>query len=159
MLPGLQVISGQPVFRQAGLRAGYTGGFFYQAVYPAGNSETGFMAMISFRDRGIQVSGMRIFYGTTLDEISPDLFAGWGYGGHAGFITRNYEHPGNKEYYSRNDIICPLAGIDFSGFLEYRFKSIPVSISLNMKPFIEIALPFYVKLMPGDFGISVAYYW
>ncbi len=149
---------GQNSYRQAGLRAGYTGGFFYQKLTQAGNGETGLMAMLSFRGRGLQFTGMKIFMGSSLDEISPDLFFGWGFGGHAGFISGNPEFYSDGRYYYSENNIYALAGIDALGFLEYRFREIPVAINLNIKPFFEIELPSHFLLMPGDIGISVAYY-
>jgi len=155
-LPGLSVCA-QPTYQQAGLRTGFTGGLFYQMTHETGNAETGYMAMLSFRNHGIQVTGLRTIYVTSLDEISPDLYLGWGYGGHAGFIiTNNIGFLGDR-YYFRNERFCPLIGFDGWGTIEYRFRSIPMTLSLNIKPYIELTFPSFINLMPGDIGISIAY--
>ena len=54
-------------------------------------------------------------------------------------------------------MFCPVIGAD--GFLaaEYRVQKIPLNISLNLKPFIEVAIPAYVKLIPFDLALSVSY--
>jgi hypothetical protein len=36
-------------------------------------------------------------------------------------------------------------------------SGIPISISLNAKPFVELSVPAFVNVVPGDIGISVAY--
>ena len=133
------------------------GGLYFQVTGDAGNAETGFMALLGFRSNGIQLTGLRIVYETTLDEISPDLYLGWGYGGHAGFIiTDNLRFLGD-DYYFRGDRFCPLFGIDGWGALEYRFRSVPMVIGLNIKPYIELTIPSFIKIMPGDIGLSIAY--
>jgi len=148
---------GQKISQQAGLRTGYMGGIFYQASNTSGNGESGLFAMLSFRENGMQLTGLRTFTGSPLTEISPDLVFGWGYGGHAGFIvTREIRFLG-RDYYFENDRFCPLIGIDGYGFLEYRFRSIPLAIGLNIKPFIELTTPSFIRIFPGDTGISVSY--
>jgi hypothetical protein len=156
-LLSLSTVFGQSPNRQAGLRTGYRGGFFYQVTGESGNAETGFLAMLGFRNNGIQLTGLRIIYEASLSEISPDLFLAWGYGAHTGFIvTNNIGFLGDK-YYFRSDRFCPLFGVDGWGSVEYRFRSIPLVVSVNIKPFVELTLPSFINLMPGDVGISVSY--
>ena len=157
VLASHSLIQAQPVNKQAGLRSGYTGGLFFQATSEAGTAETGYMAMLGFRRNGVQLTGLRIIYETTLDEISPDLYLGWGYGAHAGFIvTDNLRFLGN-DYYFTGERFCPLFGVDGWGSLEYRFRSVPLVIGLNIKPYIELTIPSFFHIMPGDIGISVSY--
>jgi len=130
---------------------------FFQAVSPSGTAETGYMALLTFRNNGLQLTGMKIFYENSLSEIIPDLFAGWGYGAHAGFVTEYLTVYEKKDYYYTSQRLCPLIGIDAWGILEYRFRSMPLSVSLNLKPFFEIGLPSFFRLMPADLGISVSY--
>jgi hypothetical protein len=151
------LLSGQSVTRQAGLRTGYRGGVFYQITNEAGNAEIGYNAMLSFNNNGIQLTGLRIIYETPLTDISSDLFFAWGYGGHAGFmytdhlgfLGENYTFPGER--------FCPLFGADGWIAVEYRFRDIPLNLSLNIKPFVEITIPAFVKVMPADLGISISY--
>ncbi len=157
LIPPAAGTYGQTIRQQAGLRTGYMGGIFYQASAPSGIGESGLYAMISFRENGLQLTGLRTYTGSSLTEISRDLVFGWGYGGHAGFIvTRDIRFLG-RDYYFGNDRFCPLAGIDGYGFLEYRFSSIPLALGLNIKPYIELTMPSFIRLFPGDIGISVSY--
>lgn len=67
-------LNGQYGNKQAGLRTGYRGGIFYQVTSEAGNAEIGYQAMLGFSNNGIQLTGLRIVYETSLNEISPDLY-------------------------------------------------------------------------------------
>lgn len=147
----------QPVNKQAGLRTGYMGGLFYQTTGKSGSAETGFMAMLGFKNNGVQLTGLRLVYETTLGEISPDLFLCWGYGGHAGFVVTNNVGFLGSRYYFRSDRFCPLFGVDGWGAVEYRFRSIPLAVSVNIKPYVELTLPSFLNIMPGDVGISISY--
>jgi hypothetical protein len=150
-------VSGQMSTRQAGLRLGYSSGIFYQVSSEAGNAEVAYNAMLSFRKSGVQFTGLKIVYETSLDRISPDLFFGWGYGGHVGFVYSDHLQFLGEDYYFHGEKFCPLFGIDGWLGAEYRVHEIPLNISLNIKPFVEITLPSFVRLMPGDVAVSISY--
>jgi hypothetical protein len=150
-------LSGQITTRQAGLRLGYRSGIFYQVSSETGNAETGYNLLMSFNNNGLQVTGLKIVYENSLNGISPNLFFGWGYGGHAGFIYSNHVRSMGEDYYFHDDRFCPLIGIDGWLAAEYRIRDIPVILSLNLKPYFEITVPAFVRIMPGDFGVSLSY--
>jgi hypothetical protein len=151
------VVNGQIANRQAGLRTGYRGGIFYQITNEAGNAEIAYNAMLSFSNNGIQLTGLRIIYETSLSEISPDLFFAWGYGGHVGFIYSDHVGFLGERYSFQGERFCPVLGADGWLAAEYRFRDIPLNISLNIKPFVELTVPSFVKIMPADLGVSVSY--
>jgi hypothetical protein len=148
---------GQYGARQAGVRTGYRGGIFYQSKNEAGNAEIAYNVMLGFSDNGIQITGLRIIYETSLSDISSDLYLGWGYGGHIGFI--NTDHLGflGERYNFQGERFCPVLGVDGWLAAEYRFSEVPINISLNVKPFVELTFPSFVKIMPVDLGISISY--
>jgi hypothetical protein len=152
-----QIINGQYGTKQAGLRTGVRGGFFYQITSEAGNAEVGYNAMLGFNNNGIQLTGLRIVYETSLSEISPDLFFAWGYGGHAGFVYTDYVGFLGERYNFQGKHFLPVFGADGWIAAEYRFRDIPLNISLNLKPFVELTIPSFVKIMPADLGLSIAY--
>jgi hypothetical protein len=154
-LPGM--VSGQMAVQQAGFRLGYSSGIFYQMTSEAGTAEIAYNAMLSFRKNGVQFTGLRIVYETTFDKISPDLHFGWGYGGHLGFVYSDHVEFRGEDYYFHGERFCPLFGIDGWITAEYRIHEIPVNVSLNLKPFIEITTPSFVRLVPWDFAVSVSY--
>ncbi len=147
----------QDVRKQAGVRTGIRGGLFFQITSGAGNAEIGYNAMLGFNNNGIQVTGLRIVYETALTDISPDLYFSWGYGGHAGFIVTDHISYFGERYNFTNDRFCPVFGADGWAAAEYRFRGVPIIIGLNIKPYVELTIPAFVKLMPGDIGISVSY--
>jgi hypothetical protein len=150
-------LSGQISTRQAGLRIGYRSGIFYQVSSETGNAETGYNIMASFRDSGLQLTGLKLVYENSLSDISPNLFLGWGYGGHVGFVYSDHLRAMGEDYYFPDDRFCPLIGIDGWLAAEYRINDIPVIISLNLKPCLEITIPAFVRLIPADFGVSISY--
>lgn len=148
---------GQSGYRQVGLRSGYRGGLFFQMTSEAGNAEIGYNAMLGFNNNGIQLTGLRIIYERPISEISSDLYFAWGYGGHIGFIvTDNISYFG-ESYSFPNDRFCPVFGADGWVAAEYRFREIPLILGINIKPFVELTIPAFVKIRPGDLGISISY--
>jgi hypothetical protein len=143
--------------RQAGLRMGYRSGFFYQVSHEAGNAEIAYNGLMSFNNRGVQVTGLKLFYETSHGDISPNLVFAWGYGGHAGFIYSDHVRFMGEDYYFNDDRFCPLLGIDGWLAAEYRITDIPLNVSLNFKPYIELTFPSFLRVMPWDFAFSVAY--
>jgi hypothetical protein len=149
-------LNGQLSMKQAGIRSGYRSGIFIQTTCEYGNAETGFNAMISF-NRGIQLTGLRVIYETALEEISPDLFLAWGYGGHVGFSFIDHYSYFGERYVSYNERFCPAFGADGWIAAEYRFREIPINVSLNLKPFVELTIPSFVRIIPWDLGFSISY--
>jgi hypothetical protein len=150
-------LSGQMAIRQAGVRLGYTSGIFYQVSSEEGTAEIAYHGLLSFRKHGVQFTGLKIVYETTLDGISPDLYFAWGYGGHLGFIYSDHVKFMGEDYYFHGERFCPLIGGDGWLAFEYRVHEIPMGISLNFKPFIELTIPSFVRIMPGDFALSLSY--
>jgi hypothetical protein len=150
-------LMGQYGNKQAGLRTGYRGGIFYQVTNESGNAEIGYNAMLSFSNNGIQLTGLRIIYETSIDEISPDLFFAWGYGVHAGFIYADHVAYMGDRYSFQHEQFCPLIGADGWLAAEYRFHEFPLRLSLNLKPYVELTIPAFVKIMPFDLGLSISY--
>jgi hypothetical protein len=148
---------GQFSTRQAGLRMGYRSGIFYQASHDAGSAEIAYNAMLSFRKNGVQFTGLKIVYETTLDRLSSDLYFGWGYGGHVGFVYSDHLRSMGEEYYFNGDHFCPLIGVDGWLAAEYRVHEIPLNISLNVKPYVELTIPSFVMIVPWDFAVSISY--
>jgi hypothetical protein len=151
------VVNGQLSSRQAGLRIGYRGGIFYQLSHDAGNAEIAYNAMVGFSNFGVQLTGLRIVYETPLHSISPDLYFAWGYGGHAGFIYTDHVGFFGETYNFRSRRFCPVFGADGWLAAEYRVQEIPLNVSLNLKPFVELSVPAFVRVMPFDLALSVSY--
>lgn len=152
-----EFLSAQTPTRQAGMRFGYRSGIFYQISHEAGSAEVAYNGILSFNNNGLQVTGLRIVYETSLDDISRNLFFAWGYGGHIGFINSDHVRFMGEDYYYSHYRFSPLIGIDGWAAFEYRLSDIPLNVSLNFKPFIELTIPSFVRVIPFDFGLSVFY--
>jgi hypothetical protein len=113
--------------------------------------------MLGFNNYGLQLTGLRIVYETSISSISPDLFFAWGYGGHLGFIYSDHLGYLGETYSFQRERFCPVIGADGWLAAEYRVREIPLNISLNLKPFVEITIPAFVRVMPVDIAISVSY--
>jgi hypothetical protein len=150
-------LSAQMEMRQAGFRLGYRSGIFYQVSQEAGNAEIAYNAMLSFQKSGVQVTGLKIIYETSMGNISPNLIFSWGYGGHAGFIYSDHVRFLGEDYYFPDDRFCPLLGVDGWVAAEYRISDIPLNVSLNVKPFVELTFPSFLKVTPWDFAVSISY--
>jgi hypothetical protein len=157
VLASNSITKGQYGTRQAGFRMGYRSGIFYQMTHEAGTAEIGYNAMLGFSHGGIQVTGLKVVYETSLSSISPDLFFSWGYGGHFGFVNTDHLQFLGETYYFYGDRFCPVFGVDGWLAAEYRIHDIPLNISLNLKPFVELTIPGFVRVIPYDFAFSVAY--
>jgi hypothetical protein len=141
---------------QAGIRSGVRSGIFVQTTGDYGNAETGYQAMLSF-NRGLQLTGLKVIYETALTDISPDLVVAWGYGGHLGFSYLDHYNFLGERYLFYERRFCPVFGADGWIAAEYRFREIPVNVSLNLKPFVELTIPSFVRIIPWDLGLSISY--
>jgi hypothetical protein len=150
-------LSGQISTRQAGVRFGYRSGIYYQVSSETGNAETGYNVMMSFNNHGLQLTGLKVIYENSFKGLSPNLFFGWGYGGHIGYTYSDHVQAMGNDYYFHDERFCPLFGVDGWLTAEYRINDIPVIVSLNLKPYLEITIPAFVRLMPADFGFSISY--
>jgi len=150
-------ISAQYDTRQAGFRMGYRSGIFYQVSHEAGNAEIAYNGMLSFHNSGFQLTGLKIIYESSFGDISPNLIFSWGYGGHAGFFYSDHVRFMGENYYFSDERFCPLLGVDGWVAAEYRITDIPLNISLNVKPFVELTFPSFLKVTPWDFAVSVSY--
>lgn len=140
-----------------GFRSGMNSGVYYQSISGAGTAEVSFYALLTADQNSVRLTVMKIVYETSLSEIADNLFLTWGYGGHAGFAVTDYTYFLGRRYQFDRESFRPLAGIDGWGGLEYRFTGIPMAIGLNVKPYMEIMVPGFIRIQPGDVGLSVAY--
>jgi len=140
-----------------GGRGGMHGGIYYQNIISAGTAEKSFFAMISANRESVRATVLKLTYQTSLREIADNLFFVWGYGGHAGFAVTDHTYFLGRKYQFEHSRFRPLIGVDGWAGLEYRFLAVPLSLGLNIKPYIEMMFPGFISIIPGDIGISFAY--
>jgi len=158
----LLLIAGKPLKAQVtenhiGIRSGVQSGIYFQNLIVTGNAERSFFAMLSANSNSVRLTVLRLTYEMTLSELSDNLFMVWGYGAHAGFSVSDHTYFLGRRYQFAYERFRPLIGIDAYGGLEYRLMTIPMTVGISMKPYVEIMVPGFVRIKPGEIGLSFAY--
>jgi hypothetical protein len=84
----------------------------------------------------------------------PALRLVYGIGGHLGFFNEDgYYYYSKKKYYNRG-VRVSIVGLDAIVGLEYKFKNAPLSMGIDVKPFIDLNNGSYIY---ADGGVSLRY--
>lgn len=78
----------------------------------------------------------------------------YGIGGHVGFFNENGYYNYNKKRYYNRGVRATVVGFDAILGLEYKFQNAPLSIGIDVKPFIDINNGAYIY---ADGGLSIRY--
>jgi hypothetical protein len=157
LLISFKSLHAQVTENHIGVRGGIHSGLYFQNLVTAGNAERSFYAMLSADNSSLRLTVMRLTYEMTMSEISDNLYLVWGYGGHAGFSVNDHTYFLGRKYQFEYERFRPVAGVDVYGGLEYRFMGMPMTIGLSLKPYVEIMVPGFVSIKPGDLGLSFGY--
>lgn len=147
----------QIVENHIGIRGGLTSGIYYQNIISSGNAERAFYASLSSNRNTVKLTVLKLTYEMNLTEFTDNLFLVWGYGGHIGFSVTDEAWFLGRRYQFAHERFRPLLGLDAFGGVEYRIIGFPLVVGLNIKPYAEIMVPGFVKIQPGDIGLSIAY--
>lgn len=112
---------------------GIRGGLFNGVTYKqAISSNTYLEGIASFRWNGFMVTGL---YEITqpIDSNAPGLDWYYGFGAHVGFYDANEDGP-----WDEGDFDGPMIGADGILGMEYTFGEVPVNLSLDWKPAINL---------------------
>ncbi len=118
-----------------GFRAGGTSGLTVKSINSSGRALEG---VVGFWNDGLSLTGIYERYKPVSSVNGLGLY--YGAGGHLTFYEQNFR--GHRWYdgNNNNDNISDGAvglGIDGMLGLEYKFYSIPIALSIDMKPFVE----------------------
>ena len=145
------IVSNAQGYRQAlGLRGGLSSGFEYRYYT---YDESSYKLLLSTRDRGLQLHAMKEFHRYDLFDFSEQLVFLFGAGIHAGFQTWNVTYC--WDCYSTN--VAFITGIDGLAGLEYVFYEIPVSLGIEVKPYLDLFGREIAKIQPFDFALTIKY--
>jgi hypothetical protein len=147
--------AGAQGFKQAaGIRAGWINPGIEYRYY---TSEThSLRALLSARDRGVQLHALTEFYQYDLFPFSYQLVFFYGAGVHFGFESWDEtSFQGSTRFDETRRSL--LAGIDGVVGVEYLFYEAPVKVGLEAKPFVDVfgRHGFDVRLF--DFALTVKY--
>jgi hypothetical protein len=145
-------LSAQEMDIEGGIRTGVSNGITLRMLTgPDSYTE----AMLLTRNHGVQFA---LFLGST-DKLYnvpvPGFSLSKGWGGHLG-VTGIKMHTGEEYYYSRYRRV-PVLGVDYYLGLNYTLNRIPLTFTIDYKPFAEILPERFLRINLWDFGFGIRY--
>lgn len=137
-----------------GIRAGWVSPGIEYRYY--NSDEFSLRALLSVRDRGLQLHGMTEFYIYDLFPFSYQLVFVYGAGIHAGFESWDEVTTENNQRQT-NVQSAFLAGLDGLVGLEYIFYEAPVKIGIEAKPFFDVFGRHGFNVVLPDIAFTVKY--
>lgn len=113
-----------------GLRGGPFSGITYKQHLSSGNYLEG---VASFRWRGFLVTGLYEM-SAVIDEATPGLTWYYGFGAHVGFWSGYYDNA----WFDEDGDSYTAIGVDGIIGIEYTFEDVPINISADWKPAINL---------------------
>ena len=143
----------------ATFRTGVYTGFMLKRLLP---NESAFAAQVGFRDRGIVVSGYRMFHEPARPKKGDyKWFMYYGYGMHFRYYTRYTQYNPFKPWRPDNEYRGNYVAFGIDGILgfEYRFLKYPFVISGDISPNFEFggANVFKVNMDMVSFGVGYTF--
>ena len=144
--------------KQIGLRMGVTSGLSGKVIK---NDRTAIEGSLGFRDGGIQLIGLLEAYHPIIKTNSVHWMFYYGGGGHVGYIdgynkVRRWSNTAGY-FWEEQRIAGPVLGIDAVFGTDYTFHKVPITLSIEFKPFIELQAFQHFKVNFWDFGFGIAY--
>lgn len=143
-----------------GLRIGQTDGVTYKR-FLNDNGAVEFMLGFGGHDKGLRIYSNYQWHFQIPAQFTKNLFLYYGVGGHVGYIRSNL----GKEYYENDSTIVTeneeksyyAVGVDGIIGLEYRIFTVPLTVSIEVKPYFDFYALHYTKWNFWDFGFTVKY--
>lgn len=162
LLISVFVLAGNLVFGQGfnqalGIRGGLTSGIEYRYYT---SDQHSFKALLGNRNfdgkRGLQFHALSEYYQYDLFDFSYQLVLYYGFGAHAGYESWDavrYENSSSWEV-TKTEFVT---GIDVLAGVEYLFYEAPVTVSIEVKPYLDILGRNGLDLQLFDFAFTVKY--
>ena len=144
----------------AGFRIGQTDGFTYKR-FLTDNGAVEFMLGFGGYDKGLRAYSNYQWNYQIPAQFTNNMYLYYGVGGHVGYIRANL----GKEYYENDSSIVTkneeksyyAIGVDGIVGLEYRIYTVPLTVSVELKPYFDFYDLRYTKWDFWDFGFTVKY--
>ncbi len=153
-------LSAQDFKNSAGLRLGKTDGFTYKRFLTE-NGAVEFMLGFGGYDKGMQAYSTYQWHYQIPNKFTKNLFLYYGVGGHFGYIrpttTRSYYENDSTIVTNTEKRTYYAIGIDGVLGLEYRIYTVPMTISMETKPYVEYYDLRYIQARSWDFAFTVKY--
>lgn len=149
-------LKGQQYEKAIGFRGGLASGLTYKTSLDPGMA---FEGILSFRERGLQVTGLLEKHRPCLMDYIDNLDYYWGFGAHAGYVKRNkyFDLNRNNVFSFGDNPSSPVIGMDVIGGIEYKFRRYPITVGADIKPFFELFGSSIFKIRIFDSGFTVRY--
>jgi hypothetical protein len=136
-----------------GIRAGLSPGFEYRYYT---NDLNSYKVLLSARDDGLQLHALREFHRYDLFNFSEQLIFFYGAGVHSGYEKWDKVHYGyNNRWYTKKTEM--IVGADGLAGLEYIFYEVPISVGVEVKPYLELFGHDDFDAQLFDFAFTVKY--
>lgn len=150
-------LMGQDYKNAIGARIGLSTGVSYQHNI---DQFRGYSGLMSFRDGGIQITGMLVSTRPIYANFTDKLYFYVGMGAHVGFTrwepqNKFWSNPFYRPYYGGS--FAPVIGFDGTAGIEYRLNRAPISFCLDAKPFIEFFGQNIFRLELLDIGFTIKF--
>lgn len=146
--------------KQIGLRLGVTPGITGKIIK---NDRAAIEGILGFRNGGIQLYGLVESYHPLIRTNKHKWMMYFGGGGHLGYINgynrvRRWSNTSGY-YYEEQRIAGPVFGLDGVIGTDFTFPKVPITLSIEFKPFVELQdfRKFWVNFWDFGFGIKYSF--
>ena len=146
--------------KQVGLRLGVTSGFAGKVIK---DDRTAIEGIFGFREGGVQVYVLLESYHPLIKANKTHWMMYFGGGGHIGYIdgynrVRRWSNSSGY-YYEEQRISGPVIGVDGVIGTDYTFNKVPITLTLEFKPFLELQSfrTFHINFWDVGFGIKYSF--
>lgn len=161
LITSLVTVNAQHFEKSVGIRYGHSNAVFFEKL---NKDLTSSRYMLNWRDGGRQFTAMKIFRQYDLDnysdfsmgDIAGQLSFYYGYGAHAGYVRWNQSITNETGYFYEMKS-APVFGLDGIVGLSYDFDRLPLSITVDAKPYFDYWGRKVFQMAPFDVAIGVVY--
>jgi hypothetical protein len=144
--------------KAVGIRGGLTPGFEYRVF---SGELTSYKALFSFRNQGLQFTGLKEFHVPDAFDIGEEAFTFvYGFGAHAGFESWDedvYHYENGQEYNYQDRRTSPIVGLDGLAAIEYTIPAVPLVAGFEVKPYFNLFGENFFRIQPFDFAFTLKY--
>lgn len=154
LLLSVEGLMAQGFSQSVGIRAGWISPGIEYRYYDS--DEHSYKAMLTFRNRGLQLYGLTEFHRYDLFPVSYQLVFFYGAGVHVGY--ESWDEVVFVENQRKSTIQSSfLAGLNGVVGLEYLFYEAPVKVGLEAKPFIDVFGRYGFDAIIPDIALTIKY--
>jgi hypothetical protein len=145
------MLSGQETNRAVGIRGGLTSGVEYRQFF---NRNHAGKLLLGYRNRGLLIHGIYEVHRSDLFPSTDQLSFVYGAGIHAGYQRWDKKRVVGQIVYM--DVATGVVGgLDGLLALEYSLEVLPLTLGIEVKPFMDFGGEQGIDAIPWDFAFTV----